>query len=381
MPSPRSRSNAPPLARRPDPAALLVWYDRHRRELPWRAVPGQRPDPYRVWLSEIMLQQTTVATVGPYFDRFVARFPDIGALAAASLDEVLHAWQGLGYYARARNLHACAREVVATYGGCFPDDPALLRALPGIGDYTAAAIAAIAFDRPVAAVDGNVERVVARLFAERTPLPGGKSRLRALAALLVPEQRAGDFAQAMMDLGATLCTPRTPRCVLCPWRADCAAAALGIAEDLPAQAEKPERPLRHGAAFWLTRADGAVLLCRRPEQGLLGGMIELPSTDWRATPWDAAEAASVAPAETEWRALPGTVRHGFTHFRLELGLLVGTTTEPIAGIWAKPGDFKDHALPTLTRKLVAHALSALGNCPDQPASSSRVNSSGMLNIG
>ena len=188
--------------------------------------PAERPDPYRVWLSEIMLQQTTVATVGPYFDRFVARFPDIRALAAASLDEVLHAWQGLGYYARARNLHACARAVVAAHGGRFPDDPARLRALPGIGDYTAAAIAAIAFDRPVAAVDGNVERVVARLFAERdAACRAAKPRLRALAAALVPEQRAGDFAQAMMDLGATLCTPRAPRCVLCPWRADCAAAA------------------------------------------------------------------------------------------------------------------------------------------------------------
>ena len=272
-----------------------------------------------------MLQQTTVATVGPYFDRFVARFPDISALAAAPLDAVLHAWQGLGYYARARNLHACAQAVVAAHDGRFPDDPALLRKLPGIGDYTAAAIAAIAFDRPVAAVDGNVERVVARLFAERTPLPRGKKRLRALAASLVPKQRAGDFAQAMMELGASLCTPRRPRCVLCPWRADCAAAALGIAEDLPAQAEKPERPLRHGVAFWLTRADGAVLLRRRPEHGLLGGMIELPSTEWREAPWDAAEAVATAPAAADWRALPGTVHHGFTHFRLELGLFAGTT--------------------------------------------------------
>ncbi len=354
-----TRSNPPLLPYRPDPAALLAWYDRHRRDMPWRAAPGRPPDPYRVWLSEIMLQQTTVATVGPYFDRFVARFPDIHALAAASLDEVLHAWQGLGYYARARNLHACARAVVETHDGQFPNDPALLRALPGIGDYTAAAIAAIAFERPVAAVDGNVERVVARLFAERTPLPSGRKRLRALAATLVPERRAGDFAQAMMDLGAVLCTPRAPRCVLCPWRAECAATALGIAEELPAQAEKPERPLRHAIAFWLTRADGAVLLRRRPERGLLGGMIELPSTDWREAPWDVPEAVAAAPAKTDWRALAGTVRHGFTHFRLELGLLAGTTTEPIAGIWARPAEFKDHAFPTLTRKLVAHALSAL----------------------
>jgi A/G-specific adenine glycosylase len=355
MPSIRSE---PPLAHKPDPAALLAWYDRHRRDLPWRVAPGRRPDPYRVWLSEIMLQQTTVATVGPYFDRFVARWPEIRALAAASLDEVLHLWQGLGYYARARNLYACAGAVVERHGGCFPDDPAALRALPGVGDYTAAAIAAIAFDRPVAAVDGNVERVVARLFAERAPLPAAKPRLRALAAALVPDARAGDFAQALMDLGAVICTPRRPRCVLCPWRENCAAAAAGIADSLPTPAEKPERPLRYGVAFWLSRADGAVLLRRRPEQGLLGGMIELPSTPWRTAPWPAAEAMVEAPAATRWGALPGTVSHGFTHFRLELALLAGTTSEPVAGIWARPGQFQDYALPTLTKKLVTHALSA-----------------------
>ncbi len=343
----------------PDAGALLAWYDRHRRDLPWRAPPGRRPDPYLVWLSEIMLQQTTVATVGPYFDRFVARFPDIRALAAASLDEVLHLWQGMGYYARARNLHAGARAVVARRGGSFPDDPAALRALPGVGDYTAAAIAAIAFDRPLAAVDGNVERVVARLFAERAPLPGAKPRLRALAASLVPHERAGDFAQAMMDLGALLCTPRRPRCVLCPWRENCAAAASGIAEELPAMAEKPQRPLRYGIAFWLSRDDGAVLLRRRPEKGLLGGMIELPSTPWRGEPWSESEAIRQAPAMTAWTALPGTVTHGFTHFRLELALLTGTTAAPIPGIWAKPAEFKDYAFPTLTKKLVKYALSGL----------------------
>ena len=361
MPSIRSEaslSSARP-AGRPDPAALLAWYDRHRRDLPWRVAPGRRPDPYRVWLSEIMLQQTTVATVGPYFDRFAARWPDIRALAAASLDEVLHLWQGLGYYARARNLHACARAIVEHHGGRFPDDPSALRRQPGIGDYTAAAIAAIAFDRRIAAVDGNVERVVARVFAEREPLPGVKPRLRALAAALVPDKRAGDFAQAMMDLGAVICTPRRPRCVLCPWRQDCAAVALGIAESLPARSEPPERKLRHGVAFWLRRGDGAVLLRRRPEKGLLGGMIELPSTPWRALPWSESEATQAAPAATLWTALPGTVQHGFTHFRLELALMAGTTTEPVPGIWARPSEFKDYALPTLTKKLVNHALSAV----------------------
>jgi A/G-specific adenine glycosylase len=358
MSSPRSDA-LPPPQRRPDPAALLAWYDRHRRELPWRAPPGERPDPYRVWLSEIMLQQTTVVTVAPYFDRFVARFPDIRTLAAAPLDDVLHLWQGLGYYARARNLHACARAVVERHGGRFPDDPAALRALPGIGDYTAAAIGAIAFDRPLAAVDGNVERVAARLFAERAPLPGVKPRLRQRAAALVPDARAGDFAQAMMDLGAVLCTPRRPRCVLCPWRDACAACALGIAEELPVPAVQPERPLRHGVAFWLARGDGAVLLRRRPERGLLGGMIELPSTPWRDEPWSVAEAVAAAPVASAWTALPGTVRHGFTHFRLELGLLAGTTAEPVEGIWARPGEFEDYAFPTLTRKLVKYALAAL----------------------
>src|ERR1051326_9046518 len=218
---------------RPDPGRLLVWYARHRRALPWRSAPGEVADPYHVWLSEIMLQQTTVATVAPYFGRFVARWPSIFALAAASLDEVLHLWQGLGYYARARNLHACARVVVERHGGRFPSDPAELRRLPGIGAYTAAAIAAISFDRRTAAVDGNVERVVARLFSVAAPLPDAKPRLRALAESLVPHRRAGDFAQALMDLGAVLCTPRRPRCVLCPWREDCTAVAAGIADRLP----------------------------------------------------------------------------------------------------------------------------------------------------
>jgi A/G-specific adenine glycosylase len=344
---------------RPDPAALLAWYDRHRRNLPWRARPGVRPDPYRVWLSEIMLQQTTVVTVTPYFDRFVARWPTVFALAAASLDEVLHQWQGMGYYARARNLHACARVVAGRHDGRFPDEVVGLRALPGIGDYTAAAIAAIAFDRREAAVDGNVERVAARLFAVREAMPAAKPRLCALARELVPAARAGDFAQAMMDLGATICTPRRPRCVLCPWCESCAARAGGFAEDLPARVEKPERPLRHGVVFWLTRTDGAVLLRRREEKGLLGGMIEVPSTPWREREWGEAEALELAPAEAAWEPLPGAVRHGFTHFPLALTVLAGRTDSPPDGIWARPDQFKDYAFPTLTKKVVKHALSVL----------------------
>ena len=303
-----------------------------------------------------MLQQTTVATVGPYFDRFVARWPDISALATATLDEVLQLWQGLGYYARARNLHTCARVVVKRHGGAFPQDPAELRALPGIGDYTAAAIAAIAFDRPTAALDGNGERVIARLHAVTEPLPAAKPRLRALAASLVPERRAGDFAQALMDLGATICTPRRPRCVLCPWRACCAAAASGQAEFLPARNEKAERPLRYGTAFWLTRPDGAVLLRRRPPEGLLGGMTEIPSTPWRGEPWTFEEAVHRAPAAAEWKRLPGVVRHGFTHFVLELVILAGRGVAD--GIWSRVDRLGEHALPTLMKKVARHAITA-----------------------
>jgi A/G-specific adenine glycosylase len=315
-----------------------------------------RPDPYRVWLSEIMLQQTTVGTVGPYFDRFVARWPDVAALAAASLDDVLHLWQGLGYYARARNLHACARAVVERHAGVFPKESAQLRALPGIGDYTAAAIAAIAFDQRTSAIDGNVERVVARLYCVTEPLPAAKPRLRKLAAALVPQQRAGDFAQALMDLGATVCTPRRPRCVLCPWRVSCAAAACGMASSLPAHAEKPERPIRYGVAFWLTRPDGAVLLRRRPEKGLLGGMAEIPSTPWRSEPWTVADAIRIAPAAAEWAPIPGTVRHGFTHFRLELAILGGQGTAN--GTWSRLDQLGEYPLPTLMKKIARHAISA-----------------------
>jgi A/G-specific adenine glycosylase len=341
----------------PDPAALLDWYDRYRRDLPWRAPAGVRPDPYRVWLSEIMLQQTTVATVAPYFDRFSARWPDIRALAAASLDDVLQLWQGLGYYARARNLHACARAIVEGHQGVFPTQAAQLRRLPGIGDYTAAAITAIAFDRRTAAVDGNVERVLARLYAIQEPLAEAKSRLKALAAALVPEQRAGDFAQAMMDLGATICTPRKPRCVLCPWRVWCAAAASGLADTFPVPEKKQERPVRYGVAFWLQRPDGAVLLRRRPETGLLGGMKEIPSTPWRAEAWAFPEAVKLAPASVEWSPLPGTVRHGFTHFQLELAVVAAVGIAD--GLWSPIDGLGEHALPSLMKKVVRHAISAL----------------------
>ena len=232
----------------PDPADLLVWYDRHRRVLPWRARKGERPDPYRVWLSEIMLQQTTVKAVAPYYARFIARWPTVEALAAASLDDVLRAWAGLGYYARARNLHACARVVAKGHRGIFPDDVAALRALPGVGDYTAAAVVAIAFDAPAVPVDGNVERVVARLFAVEDAMPDAKPEIKRLATTLLPARRSGDFAQAMMDLGATLCSPKRPACVLCPWNGECVAYARGDQETFPRKAPKREGQLQIGRA-------------------------------------------------------------------------------------------------------------------------------------
>jgi A/G-specific adenine glycosylase len=335
---------------------LLAWYDRHRRRLPWRALSGETPDPYRVWLSEIMLQQTTVAAVGPYFRDFLARWPNVEALAATDLDQVLHAWQGLGYYARARNLHRCARVVVEQHGGQFPDAEEGLRELPGIGAYTAAAIAAIAFDRYATPVDGNIERVVARLFAVTQPFPAAKPELRRLAATLTPRKRAGDFAQAMMDLGSGICTVANPKCLMCPIAKGCQARIQGIAADLPARSPKRARPLRRGVVFWAVRRDGSVLLRRRPEQGLLGGMMEFPSTDWRAKPWKAQEAIAEAPVDAQWKLLPGLVRHGFTHFELELKVLTGRAGAKLPGVWCPIERLSEMALPTLMKKVANYAL-------------------------
>jgi len=315
--------------------ALLCWYAVDKRRLPWRAEDGARPDPYRVWLSEVMLQQTTVAAVKPYFEAFTSRWPTVEALAAAEDGAVMSAWAGLGYYARARNLLACARIVAGDHGGRFPDDEAALRKLPGIGAYTAAAIAAIAFGKRAVAVDGNVERVVARLHAVKTPLPAARGLIRALADALTPDEGAGDFAQAMMDLGSTICTPRNPACGRCPVRGWCAAYAEGDSARYPLKAPKAARPRREGIAYWLER-DGEVLLVRRPAKGLLGGMLALP-TD--------------APAEAAWRDA-GAVDHVFTHFALTMRLMCAKGDAP-DGIWWPVERIGEAGLPTLFAKLAA----------------------------
>jgi A/G-specific adenine glycosylase len=342
----------------PDPADLLAWYDRHRRHLPWRSPPGQRGDPYHVWLSEVMLQQTTVKAVGPYYAKFLARWPNVEALAASPLDDVLKAWAGLGYYARARNLHACAKTVAAEHGGCFPNTEDGLRALPGIGGYTAAAIAAIAFDRRAVAIDGNIERVIARLFAIETELLAAKSEIRARAEGLVPLRRPGDFTQAMMDLGATICTPKKPACGICPWMDFCAARARGDAETFPRKAPKVEGRMRYGVSFVVTRADGQVLVRTRPEKGLLGGMTEVPSTAWTHDLDERAALAS-APLKAKWRKLPGVVEHGFTHFPLQQTIYVAAvparTKAPTGMRWVALQELHGEALPNVFRKVVAHA--------------------------
>lgn len=340
-------------------SALLNWYDAHGRELPWR-VKGGRGEPYRVWLSEIMLQQTTVVTVGPYFENFTRRWPTVAALAAADLDDVLQAWAGLGYYARARNLHKCARVIANEHDGVFPDEEDKLRELPGVGPYTAAAIAAIAFGRRSAPVDGNILRVISRLFKLETPLPKLRQEIAGHFAPLVPDQRPGDFVQAMMDLGSNVCTPRVPGCEACPWRTTCRALKSDLAAYLPIKAPKKQKPTRYGTVFWLENDAGQVLLQRRPEKGLLGGMMELPSTQWREKSWTAADAVCEAPVKADWQHQPGAIRHTFTHFHLVLDVLRATVSSVKGsnGVWAHPEQFTDHALPTLMKKVVRHVLTA-----------------------
>jgi len=350
------------------PARLLDWYDRHRRRLPWRPPAGERADPYRVWLSEIMLQQTGVKTVGPYFEKFVSRWPDVAALGRASLDDVLRMWAGLGYYSRARNLHACAVAVLRDHGGVFPDTEDGLRALPGIGPYTAAAIAAIAFNRRTMPVDGNIERVVSRLFAVEEALPQAKPLIQQLAATLLgpcragdEKSRAGDSAQALMDLGSSICTPKKPACAQCPLNDDCAARPRGDQETFPRKAPKKSGALRRGAAFVVRRGD-ELLVRTRPEKGLLGGMTEVPGSDWLAGQNNKAalQQAPALKAIAGWHRKAGIVTHVFTHFPLELVVytaqVAARTRAPEGMRWVPIATLADEAFPNVMRKVIAHAL-------------------------
>lgn len=343
-------------------AALLNWYDTHQRVLPWRTRAGQRPDPYHVWLSEIMLQQTTVATVGSYFVKFIGLWPRVQDLARADLDDVLTAWAGLGYYARARNLHKCARVVVEDYNGQFPDDVAALQKLPGIGPYTAAAVASIAFDKEATAVDGNVERVVSRMYGITNPLPDSKPDIRLKASGLTKDNvRPGDFTQAMMELGATVCTPKKPKCGLCPWQGSCRAYKDGNAESLPAKRPKAEKPTRYGVAFWYYTPKGAFFIRKRPETGLLGGMYEIPSTEWIGKKPARKMQVQSMPYPAEGVSLSGTVRHTFTHFHLVLEIKVikvAKQRDITGGVWIIPDRIEDFALPTVMKKIVRLAAPA-----------------------
>ncbi len=335
-------------------ADLLAWYDRHARDMLWRVGPARRrggelPDPYRIWLSEVMLQQTTVAAVTAYFQRFTARWPTVSDLAGAEDGDVMGEWAGLGYYARARNLLKCARVVVANHGGQFPSDHAALLKLPGVGPYTAAAISAIAFDAPETVVDGNVERVMARLHDIHTPLPAAKPELTAAATALTPTQRPGDYAQAVMDLGATICTPRSPACGICPWSDPCAARIAGTAPELPRKTPKKAKPIRHGIAYVAQRSDGAILLERREDRGLLGGMLGWPGSDWAE---DAAPPAP--PLDANWQPLNEEARHTFTHFHLRLRVevaQVGMDAAPYMGDFVPLAQFQPAQLPTVMRKV------------------------------
>lgn len=353
----------------PQSDQLLAWYDQHRRAMPWRSLPGQIADPYHVWLSEIMLQQTTVATVEAYFEKFLKRWPTFVDFAASDLEDVLKMWVGLGYYARARNLHKCAGIIIGDFGGKFPRTQKQLMQLPGIGPYTAAAIMAIAFDQRAVVVDGNVERVMARVFAVHEALPHSKPLLKSFADQLTPDQRPGDYAQAVMDLGATVCKPRNPLCSTCPWHSCCCARKQGIEDQLPRKIKKPPKPVRRGTAFWLQRQDRKILLRKRPPKGLLGAMMEIPSTPWinlKEAGDTTSEPHNHAPIDIEWQKdkCP-IVRHTFTHFHLEIEVWQARTTNnpklretanPDQCRWVDIDDLDDQALPTLMRKIVAAAL-------------------------
>lgn len=335
------------------PSLVLDWYDVHRRSLPWRAAPGQKASPYEVWLSEIMLQQTTVMAVIPYFQSFLGQWPDVCALAAADREDVLRAWAGLGYYARARNLHACAGAICKDFGGVFPPEEKMLLKLPGVGPYTAAAISAIAFDRPANVVDGNIERIVARLAALERPLPKAKPELKEMAGRIAPQLRPGDYAQGLMDIGATICRPQSPSCEICPLKEHCAAYGKGEPADFPRRETRQRRPARRGRVYWLETACGHVLLRRRPDNGLLGGMSEFPGSEWSEK---GVKNHSSAPLAADWKQIAGRVRHVFTHFTLELEIfrariVFNPPPAPERCRWVPVNALADEALPGVMKKV------------------------------
>jgi len=348
---------------------LLSWYGAERRDLPWRAAPGRKADPYGVWLSEVMLQQTTVKAVIPFYQKFLRLWPTVADLAAADREDVLTAWAGLGYYSRANNLHLCAQKVVSEFAGQFPACELDLLKLPGIGPYTAAAISAIAFGRKATPVDGNIERVVARLFAIQDPLPAAKPQLKAYAEALTPAMFAGDFAQAQMDLGATICTPRSPSCMMCPLKRECRARAKGIEAQLPKKAAKPAKPEKTGLAFVAVRSDGKVLLRKRADRGLLANMIEVPSTAWGEEAVDMDAALLSPPVKADWWLVPGSVVHTFTHFRLTLQVVRAVVpasasltlwAEQERCRWVDRDKLDGEALPSVMKKILAHGLGDAG---------------------
>jgi len=367
-----------PIAQR-----LLAWYDAHQRALPWRATQDRPANPYHVWLSEIMLQQTTVAAVKPYYEKFLLLFPTVGALATADPQEVMRAWAGLGYYSRARNLHACAQQVVRDYQGQFPDQYEGLKALPGIGDYTAAAILSIAFGKRALVMDGNVERVVSRLYRVETELPRAKGEIRGHLDIITPDKRCGDFAQSMMDLGATLCTPRKPTCSLCPLQQDCLSAHQADVETFPRKAPKKERPRRLGQAFVVLRDDGTLLMRTRPPKGLLGGMSEVPNSAWAFEPAPFV-AQELFPFKAAWQRCPDPVRHVFTHFELNLEIYVATIparhTAPDGMRFVALEALAQEALPSVMQKVVIAGLTALGVRAQTPIKDAKTKSASIKNM-
>lgn len=348
------------------PALLLKWYDQSRRTFPWRAQSAEIPNPYHVWLSEIMLQQTTTVTVIPYFRRFLQKWPTLNDFAEASLDDILHQWQGLGYYARARNLHKCAQVVVLEYGGHFPQTEEELLTLPGIGPYTAAAIAAIAFGRSATPIDGNIKRVISRLYGIDQPPEKALPFIQARAETLTPQtDRPGDYAQALMDLGATVCTPKNPKCLLCPWQRACAAREKGLETQLPRRKQKVPLPQKYGFVLCLRNQSGDYLMHRRPEKGLLGGMVSFPTGPWLTEHWDVqclSELTHRFTGAVDWDETDHIVQHTFTHFHLRLKILKGTIPRDVSltwkdeGFWVAPLDFKNYALPTLIQKVCSKIL-------------------------